>query len=303
MKIWIFLPAYNEEESLVNLLPKFKEFFSQERQIDYSILIVDDGSSDGSVKVAEAAGSDMPIKVIKHSMNRGLGETERSGFEYIAENAGEEDIVIRLDCDDTHEPQYIASMLDKLEEGYDVVNTSRFQPGGYQMGVNSYRSFISRSANVFMKILFGLTGMKDYSCGFRAYRVKKIKDAVKVFGNNFFVLEIPNERRIFFVLPYKNQTLIGTTEIRQLITEETKPTQLEIIYLIQAYNHYFKDQIKEQDVVKSFSGLRPLVKTAKDVNKITREYAIQINQNLISVFGGKWTTARKLAEKVVNKIN
>ncbi len=185
MKIWIFLPAYNEEESLVNLLPKFKKFFSQERQIDYSILIVDDGSSDGSVKVAEAAGSEMPITVIKHSMNRGLGETERSGFEYIAENANEEDIVIRLDCDDTHEPQYISSMLDKLEEGYDVVNTSRFQPGGYQMGVNAYRSFLSRSANVFMKILFGLTGMRDYSCGFRAYRINKIKRAVKVFGNNF----------------------------------------------------------------------------------------------------------------------
>lgn len=116
--------------------------------------------------------------------------------------------------------------------------------------------------------------------------------------NHGYFLEVPNERRIFFVLPYKNQTLIGTTEIRQLITEEIKPTQLEIIYLIQAYNHYFKDQIKEQDVVKSFSGLRPLVKNTKDVNKISRECAIQVNQNLISVFGGKWTTSRALAKRV-----
>jgi len=55
-------------------------------------------------------------------------------------------------------------------------------------------------------------------------------------------------------------------------------------------------------VVNGFSGLRPLIKDALDPNKITREYAIQVNKNLISVFGGKWTTSRKLAEQVLKKI-
>jgi len=115
-----------------------------------------------------------------------------------------------------------------------------------------------------------------------------------------YFLEVPNERRIIFVLPYHNQTLIGTTEVRQNITDEIKPTQSEIIYLVHAYNHYFVDQITEKDVIKSFSGVRPLVKSSKDANKATREYAIQVNKNLISVFGGKWTTARQLAKKVTN---
>jgi glycerol-3-phosphate dehydrogenase len=117
-----------------------------------------------------------------------------------------------------------------------------------------------------------------------------------------YLLEIPNERRIFFVLPYRDQTLIGTTEVRQLILDDIKPSQEEIKYLINAYNNYFLNQITELDVVNSFSGLRPLIKDALDPNKITREYAIQTNKNLISVFGGKWTTARQLAKKVVRTI-
>ena len=113
-----------------------------------------------------------------------------------------------------------------------------------------------------------------------------------------YFLEVPNERRIFFVLPYQDQTLIGTTEVRQSIADDIKPTQSEITYLINAYNYYFVDQVAEKDVVKYFSGLRPLIKSTQDANKATREYVIHANKNLISVFGGKWTTSRKLAKKI-----
>ena len=55
-------------------------------------------------------------------------------------------------------------------------------------------------------------------------------------------------------------------------------------------------------MVKSFAGLRPLVKDTSDPNKISREYSIQVNKNLINVFGGKWTTARRLAKKVYKEV-
>ena len=117
-----------------------------------------------------------------------------------------------------------------------------------------------------------------------------------------YFLEVPSERRIFFVLPYKGQTLIGTTEVRQKISDEIKPAQFEILNLLSAYNHYFIEQITEQDVVKSFSGIRPLIKSSNNANKATREYAIEINRDLISIFGGKWTTARCLAKKIAKVI-
>jgi glycerol-3-phosphate dehydrogenase len=117
-----------------------------------------------------------------------------------------------------------------------------------------------------------------------------------------YLLEVPNERRIFFVIPYDNQTLIGTTEVRQSIKSDIKPTQREIIYLIEAYNFYFKNQITQKNIIKTFSGLRPLIKSSNYANKITREYRLTNIGQLISVFGGKWTTSRQLAKKVYKEV-
>ena len=62
------------------------------------------------------------------------------------------------------------------------------------------------------------------------------------------------------------------------------------------------NKITEHDIVYSFSGVRPLVKNSKEMNLTTREYIIQKNGNVISVFGGKWTTSRRLAKKVTKKV-
>jgi dolichol-phosphate mannosyltransferase len=188
MIVWIILPVFNEEHSIPLMFPKIKNMF-REKGLDYRIVVVEDGSTDCTAKVLKKIRDEYPLEIVTHKMNRGLGETERDGFEYIAEHAGENDIIVRLDCDDTHEPRYIFSLIDKLNEGYDVVNTSRFQPGGGQRGVNVYRALISYAANVFMKIMFNIHGVKDYSCGYRAYRVKIIKDTIKVFGNGFIQLK------------------------------------------------------------------------------------------------------------------
>jgi glycerol-3-phosphate dehydrogenase len=74
-------------------------------------------------------------------------------------------------------------------------------------------------------------------------------------------------------------------------------------YLIQAYNHYFSDHINNDDIVDRFAGLRPLIKSGANFSRSSREYAIQQNHKLISVYGGKWTTARALAKNVCNKFN
>ena len=188
MIVWILLPAYNEENALPLILPKIKNIFEQKKQA-YRIVVVEDGSTDDSCQKLLEMRDDYPVDIVTHKINRGLGETERDGFEYIAERAEDQDIIVRLDCDDTHNPQYIFPLIEKLSEGYDVVNTSRFQPGGGQKGVNAYRAFVSYGANIFMKLLFNIPNVRDYSCGFRAYQAKVIKDAVKIFGNSFIQLK------------------------------------------------------------------------------------------------------------------
>ena len=188
MVVWVLLPAFNEEASLPRVLPKLKDVFEQRKQA-YQIVVVNDGSRDRTAELLTHYQHEYPLHCVTHSMNRGLGETERDGFEYCAEHAADEDVIVRLDCDDTHEPVYIFALLEKLNQGYDVVNTSRFQPGGGQKGVSRYRALISYAANMFMKVVFHIPGMRDFSCGFRAYKANILKDAIKIYGNSFIQLK------------------------------------------------------------------------------------------------------------------
>jgi dolichol-phosphate mannosyltransferase len=186
--IIVLLPAYNEEQSLPTLLPKLQTELEQ-RKDDYRVIVCDDGSTDNTGKLLEKYSLEIPLEVIQHKINRGLGETSRDLFERAAEISKEEDVIVRLDCDDTHEPEFIHKLIEKIQSGYDVVIASRFEPGGGQMGVNAYRAFISRAANLFMKIFFPIPGLKEYSSGFRAYRADKIKEAIEFYGNNFIQLK------------------------------------------------------------------------------------------------------------------
>jgi dolichol-phosphate mannosyltransferase len=186
--IWILLPAYNEEASLPVLLPKIHDAMMQWGQ-PYRLIICNDGSRDHTGELLAEYAARYPLDVITHKINRGLGETSRDLFERAAELADPADVIVRMDCDDTHEPEFIPKMVDALGNGCDVIIASRFRPGGGQEGVNAYRAFISRSANLFMKIFFPISGLREYSCGFRAYRASIIQSAIGVYGNNFIQLK------------------------------------------------------------------------------------------------------------------
>lgn len=187
--IFVILPAYNEEKSLDYILPKISEYFKTNNNQDYKLIICNDGSSDGTLVKIEKYARQLPIEIINHKINRGLGETVRDLFERAAELAIDDDIIIRMDCDDTHEPEFFTGLLQKLEEGYDVAIASRFAKGGGQEGVAFYRKFISFLANMFMKLFFPVRGLREYSSGFRAYRASIIKRAISEFGNNFIQLK------------------------------------------------------------------------------------------------------------------
>ncbi len=186
--IIILLPAYNEEDSLPNLMPKIKatmEGFGE----DYRVIVCNDGSKDKTKAMLMEYQATIPLELIEHKINRGLGESSRDLFERAAEIVNAGDVIVRLDCDDTHEPEFIPHLIEKVRSGYDVVIASRFAPGGGQLGVNRYRAFISSGANLFMKVFFPISGLREYSCGFRAYRGEKIKEAILFYGNNFIQLK------------------------------------------------------------------------------------------------------------------
>jgi dolichol-phosphate mannosyltransferase len=186
--IYILLPAYNEEHALRPLAEKIDRAM-HEMHMAYRIVVVNDGSRDATARILEELRDEFPLDVITQRYNRGLGESARDGFEHIAEIASPEDIIVRMDCDDTHDPKYMAAMVAKIREGYEVVTTSRYAPGGGQIGVDWYRRFISRIANLIMKSFFPIPGVQEYTCGFRAYRAALIQDAIAIFENRFIDLK------------------------------------------------------------------------------------------------------------------
>ncbi len=117
-----------------------------------------------------------------------------------------------------------------------------------------------------------------------------------------YLLEAPGERRIFFVLPWQGKTLLGTTEVRQGLDEAMACSAAEEAYLLAAYQHYRDQSAPMPAVVSRFAGVRPLIYSAADPNRATREYALEKQGRILSVIGGKWTTSMALAGKVADKV-
>ncbi len=186
--IYVVLPAYNEEDALEPLSEKIA-LTMREMDAEYEIVVGDDGSRDRTSEILRELGQRYPMHVITHVRNRGLGETIRDCFEYVADVGTRHDILVRMDCDDTHEPRYIKAMAQKLMDGDEVVIASRYAPGGDQIGVDLYRRTISRCANLLMKTFFPMKNVWEYTCGYRAYRVAFLKDAIQIYGNRFIDLK------------------------------------------------------------------------------------------------------------------
>ncbi|HEU5174017.1 MAG TPA: glycerol-3-phosphate dehydrogenase/oxidase [Gemmatimonadaceae bacterium] len=114
-------------------------------------------------------------------------------------------------------------------------------------------------------------------------------------------LAAPQDGRVMFALPAGTHAIIGTTESPTSAEPgEVRPTEAEIEYLLTAVNHYFPQaQLRRQDVVSAWAGVRPLVATSGALGAASREHAITIEDNVVTVTGGKLTTYRVMADDAV----
>jgi len=183
-KVLIVLPAYNEAESLPSLFDRFRDWASLTGV--HRILVVDDGSDDGTESVALEAGDGLSVRVVRHSCNKGLGAALLTGLRAAIYEA---DIVITMDADDSHDPATIPVMINRLNEGFDIVIASRFQEGGEEVGVAPHRRLLSHSASTILSLVVGVEGARDYSCGFRAYRSSFLRRLIREVGEEDLVRE------------------------------------------------------------------------------------------------------------------
>lgn len=183
-KVWVTLPAYNEEESLPSLLERIGEAFA-DSNLPYGVIIVNDGSRDRTEQIAEEYTLQMPIYLVNHPVNKGLGVTIRDGLREAVERGEDRDIILTMDADNTHPPGLIARMVQMIHEGCDVVIASRFQSGSSVTGVPWNRHLLSFGARGLFTLFFPTWGVRDYTSGFRAYRVSVVRQAFEKYGDDF----------------------------------------------------------------------------------------------------------------------
>src|SRR4051812_2228400 len=140
MHCYVLLPAFNEFESLRRLVP---EISSVLQGLPHTILILDDGSTDGSAQVLPRLAAGAALEIMTHVRNQGYGASLRTGFRWIAEHGQPEDVVISMDADTTHDPRFLDRFLKAFEAGSDVVTASYVTRGASHTGLPPIRRLMS----------------------------------------------------------------------------------------------------------------------------------------------------------------
>ncbi len=112
--------------------------------------------------------------------------------------------------------------------------------------------------------------------------------------------------RVLFMLPYLDKCLVGTTDEKEDLQDNPKVKDKDIEYLLRHIKKYFSVDITKNDILSSWSGLRPLVVSSdkNSTKELVREHYIEESKSgLVSIVGGKWTTYRKMAEEVIDYIS
>ena len=182
MKVFVILPAYNEAAALPPLLHSLAQTMDL-WNLEYHILVVDDGSTDQTREVALAAAVSLPITVLVHERNCGLAAALRTGLQAAVKQANPDDVIITMDADNTHPPGLILRMIQMILEGHDVVIASRYRAGAQIRGVPTMRRAMSKLAAILCRLMFPLRGVSDYTCGYRAYRARLLQAAMAQYGD------------------------------------------------------------------------------------------------------------------------
>jgi len=168
MKVLVIIPAYNEEKVIENTI---NNLLKKTKNVDY--VIINDCSTDNTLNVCKKCG----FNTISLPVNLGIGGAVQTGYKYAYENGY--DIAIQMDADGQHNPEFVAKLIEKIEEGNDLVIGSRFiEKEGFQsstirrIGIKLY----SRIIKTFTKKV-----IKDTTSGYRAAN-KKI---IKIFAKNY----------------------------------------------------------------------------------------------------------------------
>jgi glycosyltransferase involved in cell wall biosynthesis len=192
LQVSVIVPTYNEKENIEALVTQLLALPTGVR-----VIVVDDNSPDGTGEITDrlAAESEGRVSVIHRAGKLGLGTAYIAGFKQaLAEGA---DLVCSMDADFSHNPRYIPDIVEKIEQGHDLVIGSRYVRGGGS-NHNIVRKVFSWGANTITRVMLGLHA-HDTTAGFRCYRREVLEsldlDSIKSSGYSFLFEMLYNVER------------------------------------------------------------------------------------------------------------
>ncbi|MFC9789557.1 polyprenol monophosphomannose synthase [Rhodococcus sp. NPDC127528] len=182
----VIIPTYNERENIELIIGRLHGAVPGAH-----VLVVDDGSPDGTGEIADKLADTDPagrIHVMHRTEKNGLGAAYLAGFRWGLDR--DYRVLVEMDADGSHAPEQLHRLLDRIDDGVDLVAGSRYVPGGSVVNWPKRREILSRGGNVYSRLALGVA-IKDITGGFRAYRREVLEaldlDSIESHGYCFQV--------------------------------------------------------------------------------------------------------------------
>src|SRR5262249_15210776 len=183
--IHVVVPAYNEAGNVAALLAQIRERVEPFAQ-RWRIVVVDDGSTDGTAEECARAAAGAPIEVVRHERNLGPGAAFRTGFLHVLQSAQPLDVVVTVEGDQTSDASILPRLLHRVwEEGDHIALASCYLYGGGIVGTHLHRVGLSHVANGLMKKALGLSGLATLSSFYRVYTAGALMALRDRYGEQF----------------------------------------------------------------------------------------------------------------------
>lgn len=165
-RVTVILPTFNERENIADITSAVLDH-------GYRVLIVDDGSPDGTGAIAdELSRTHVNVEVVHREAKEGLGRAYGAGFDRALSSGAE--VVVEMDADFSHDPADLPRLVGTIEKGADLAIGSRYVPGGSTPDWPLVRRAISRGGNLYARLMLG-TPIRDMTAGFRAFRASTLE--------------------------------------------------------------------------------------------------------------------------------
>jgi dolichol-phosphate mannosyltransferase len=186
---WLILPTYNEVENIEAMVSAASEVLAGATDDAFHILVVDDGSPDGTGEIADRLAREHDwMEVLHRTEKNGIGPAYLAGFRHALDHGAE--FVMEMDCDFSHDPADLARLLEAVDQGADLALGSRYVPGGGVTDWGLLRRFISQGGSTYARIVLGLQ-VRDLTGGFKCFRREVLEaihfDSVRSQGYAFQV--------------------------------------------------------------------------------------------------------------------